>query len=105
MLAIRGVRALLKYNVQLGVEYVDLYLIHHPRLATPDIPTAWAQMEKLKADGLVKSIGVSNFGVAELQTLVNSAKVLPAANQVCTHAVTFTSPHVWALTALRRCRS
>ena len=51
-------------------------------MATPDIPTAWAKMEKLKADGLVKSIGVSNFGVAELQILVNSAKVLPAANQV-----------------------
>ena len=69
-------------RLQLGVKYVDLYLIHHPRLATPDIPTAWAKMEKLKADGLVKSIGVSNFGVAELQILVNSAKVYPAANQV-----------------------
>jgi diketogulonate reductase-like aldo/keto reductase len=38
----------------LGVKYVDLYLIHSPRLATPDIPTAWAKMEKLKADGLAK---------------------------------------------------
>lgn len=77
-----GVLMLLCDPLQLGVKYVDLYLIHSPRLATPDIPTAWAKMEKLKADGLVKSIGVSNFGVAELQTLVNSAKVLPAANQV-----------------------
>lgn len=40
--------------MQLGVSYVDLYLIHHPRLAQPDIPTAWAQMEKLKEQGLVK---------------------------------------------------
>jgi diketogulonate reductase-like aldo/keto reductase len=40
---------------QLGVSYVDLYLIHHPRLATPDIPTAWKQMEELKKEGLVKS--------------------------------------------------
>ncbi|KAJ8487792.1 hypothetical protein ONZ51_g3947 [Trametes cubensis] len=94
--------------LQLGVDYVDLYLIHHPRLATPDIPTAWAKMEKLKQDGLVKSasptpfirfedspltfcsarrrsIGVSNFGVPELQILLASAKVKPAANQILLH--------------------
>jgi diketogulonate reductase-like aldo/keto reductase len=40
--------------VQLGVEYVDLYLIHHPRLAQPDIPTAWAEMEAIKRAGLAK---------------------------------------------------
>jgi len=69
----------------LGVSYVDLYLIHHPRLAQPDIPTAWAEMEKLKEQGLVKSIGVSNFGVAELSILLASAKVKPAANQILFH--------------------
>ncbi|KAG6864723.1 hypothetical protein C0991_007641 [Blastosporella zonata] len=62
----------------LGVSYVDLYLIHHPRLAVPDIPTAWRQMEALKEKGLVKSIGVSNFGVTELEILLASAKVKPA---------------------------
>ncbi|KAG5650174.1 hypothetical protein H0H81_000448 [Sphagnurus paluster] len=40
----------------LGVAYVDLYLIHHPRLAVPDIPTAWKQMELLKEQGLAKPI-------------------------------------------------
>ncbi|OSD07953.1 Aldo/keto reductase [Trametes coccinea BRFM310] len=69
----------------LGVDYVDLYLIHHPRLAQPDIPTAWAKMEKLKKEGLVKSIGVSNFGVSELQTLLASANIKPAANQILFH--------------------
>ncbi|KAI0371883.1 Aldo/keto reductase [Pilatotrama ljubarskyi] len=69
----------------LGVDYVDLYLIHHPSLAKPDIPTAWAKMEKLKKDGLVKSIGVSNFGVTELQTLLASANIKPAANQILLH--------------------
>ncbi|OBZ78216.1 NADPH-dependent conjugated polyketone reductase C1 [Grifola frondosa] len=69
----------------LGVKYVDLYLIHSPRLAQPDIPTAWAKMEKLKSDGLAKSIGVSNFGVEELQTLLASAKVKPVANQIFFH--------------------
>jgi len=74
----------------LGVSYVDLYLIHHPRLAVPDIPTAWKQMEDLKEKGLVKSIGVSNFGVSELETLLASAKIKPAANQILLH------PYVYA---------
>ncbi|KAI0795050.1 Aldo/keto reductase [Abortiporus biennis] len=69
----------------LGVEYVDLYLIHSPRLAVPDIPTAWAQMEKIKSDGLAKSIGVSNFGVADLEILLASAKIKPVANQILFH--------------------
>ncbi|KIM81143.1 hypothetical protein PILCRDRAFT_8845 [Piloderma croceum F 1598] len=38
----------------LGLSYVDLYLIHHPRFATPDIPTAWKELEKINADGLAK---------------------------------------------------
>ncbi|KAG6909758.1 hypothetical protein DXG01_015474 [Tephrocybe rancida] len=73
----------------LGVGYVDLYLIHHPRLALPDIPTAWEQMEKLKANGLAKSIGVSNFGVADLEILLASAKIKPAANQILLHPYVF----------------
>ncbi|KAJ3563985.1 hypothetical protein NP233_g8589 [Leucocoprinus birnbaumii] len=77
----------------LGVSYVDLYLIHHPRLAVPDIPTAWAQFEEIKKKGLAKSIGVSNFGVTELQALLASAKIKPAANQILLH------PYVYATQA------
>ncbi|KAH9965267.1 Aldo/keto reductase [Russula dissimulans] len=69
----------------LGVEYVDLYLIHHPRLARPDIRTAWAEMEAIKRAGLTKSIGVSNFGVDDLKVLLASAKIKPAANQILLH--------------------
>ncbi|KAI0071306.1 Aldo/keto reductase [Panus rudis PR-1116 ss-1] len=69
----------------LGVKYVDLYLIHHPRLAQPDIPTTWKQMEKVKADGKAKSIGVSNFAVEDLKILLASAKVKPVANQILLH--------------------
>nr|VWO96315.1 Protein kinase domain-containing protein [Ganoderma boninense] len=67
---------------KLGVDYVDLYLIHHPRHAIPDIPSAWMQMEKLKEGGLTKNIGVSNFNVDELQAILDVAKIKPAANQV-----------------------
>ncbi|SJL09003.1 uncharacterized protein ARMOST_12379 [Armillaria ostoyae] len=45
----------------LGVSYVDLYLIHHPRLAVPDIPTAWKEMEALQAQGLAKRAINSTF--------------------------------------------
>ncbi|KAF8799817.1 Aldo/keto reductase, partial [Phlegmacium glaucopus] len=74
----------------LGVEYVDLYLIHHPRLATPDIPTAWKKFEDLKKAGLVKSIGISNFDVKDLQILLASAKIKPVVNQILFH------PYVYA---------
>ncbi|KAJ7471628.1 Aldo/keto reductase [Mycena galericulata] len=74
----------------LGVSYVDLYLIHHPRLAVPDIPTAWKEMEDIQAQGLVKSIGVSNFEVSDLAILLASAKVKPVANQILLH------PYVYA---------
>ncbi|KAJ7480662.1 Aldo/keto reductase [Mycena latifolia] len=74
----------------LGVSYVDLYLIHHPRLAVPDIPTAWKEMEEIQAQGLVKSIGVSNFEVNDLAILLASAKVKPVANQILLH------PYVYA---------
>ncbi|KAH7906725.1 NADP-dependent oxidoreductase domain-containing protein [Hygrophoropsis aurantiaca] len=69
----------------LGVSYVDLYLIHSPRLAVPDIPTAWAKMEKVKEDGKAKSIGVSNFDAKDLEILINSAKIKPAVNQILLH--------------------
>jgi diketogulonate reductase-like aldo/keto reductase len=68
----------------LGVTYVDLYLIHFPRLAVPDILTVWTQMEALQRQGLAKSIGVSNFGVKHLEILLAQAVILPAVNQVIT---------------------
>ena len=55
---------------QLGVQYIDLYLIHHPRLAIPDIPTAWSKMEDLKNHGLVKYIYISHISLLELSTHV-----------------------------------
>jgi len=74
----------------LGVKYIDLYLIHHPGLAVPDIPTAWKKMEDLKNAGLVKSIGISNFNAEEVKILLASAKIKPAVNQILFH------PYVYA---------
>lgn len=44
---------------KLGVDYVDLYLIHHPRVTKGDIRGAWEEMEKIQKEGKAKSIGVS----------------------------------------------
>ena len=64
---------------RLGVEQVDLYLVHNPRGGPK---WAWPGMERALERGLTKSIGVSNFGVSQLGKLVGSCTVRPAVNQV-----------------------
>jgi 2,5-diketo-D-gluconate reductase A len=64
---------------RLGVDYVDLYIIHWPQGG----PTwAWPGMERARQLGYARSIGVSNFNVAELQALLATATVPPTVNQV-----------------------
>ena len=87
----------LKFFRNLGLEYVDLYLIHFPvRLKQDvegyniksgdiipfDIKGTWEAMEDCYRLGLAKSIGVSNFGIKKLSMLLESAKISPAVNQV-----------------------
>ncbi|KAJ7087585.1 NADP-dependent oxidoreductase domain-containing protein [Mycena belliarum] len=62
---------------KLGLAFVDLYLIHQPQVI-PDLDAAWAQFEVIQKDGLAKSIGVSNFTLAQLQALVKNARALLA---------------------------
>ncbi|KAJ7451650.1 NADP-dependent oxidoreductase domain-containing protein [Mycena latifolia] len=66
---------------QLKLQYLDLYLIHTPAFI-PDFESGWKQFERIKDDGLAKSIGVSNFNLEQLQRLVKSARILPAVNQI-----------------------
>ncbi|KZV68439.1 Aldo/keto reductase [Peniophora sp. CONT] len=66
---------------KLGVKYVDLYLIHGPTFA-PDVAKAWREFESIHKDGIVKSIGVSNFRLEHLQQAVDVATVLPVVNQI-----------------------
>jgi 2,5-diketo-D-gluconate reductase A len=64
---------------RLGLEYVDLYLIHWPAGG----PTwAWPGMERARAAGYARSIGVSNFGVDDLRQLLVTATVPPVVDQV-----------------------
>ncbi len=64
---------------RLGLDYVDLYIIHWPA----DGPTwAWPGMEQAHAAGHARSIGVSNFSVGELEELLGVAQVPPVIDQV-----------------------
>jgi diketogulonate reductase-like aldo/keto reductase len=64
---------------RLGVDYVDLYIIHWPQGG----PTwAWPGMERARERGYTRSIGVSNFAVDDLQRLLATATMQPAVNQV-----------------------
>lgn len=68
---------------QLGMEYVDLYLIHWP--VAPGFKQAWKVMESLYEEGLVRAIGVSNFHTNHLMELLSGANIVPAMNQIECH--------------------
>ena len=78
---------------RLGLSYLDLYLMHWPIAlingtfdhAPHTIQDTWSAMEKLQGKGLVRAIGVSNFGIKKLEELLKSAKIRPAVNQIEAH--------------------
>src|SRR5207302_1890513 len=67
---------------RLGLDYLDLYLIHQPY---GDVYGAWRAMEELYREGRVKAIGVSNFHPDRLMDLILHNEVVPAVNQIETH--------------------
>jgi len=68
---------------KLGLDYLDLYLIHRPR---GDVKGSWKAMEELNKEGKIRAIGVSNFEASHLDELMSYAKIKPAVNQIETHA-------------------
>ncbi|MEV7324955.1 aldo/keto reductase [Streptomyces sp. NPDC093970] len=70
---------------RLGLDHVDLYLIHWPTPARDLYIDTWRALEKLYADGRTRAIGVSNFQPAHLERLLGAASVVPAVNQVELH--------------------
>ncbi|MFP5417506.1 MAG: aldo/keto reductase [Actinomycetes bacterium] len=69
----------------LGVDVVDLYLIHWPVPTRWQAPETWRAFEKLYAEGAVRAIGVSNFLPDHLDRLLEGAEVTPAVNQFEVH--------------------
>ncbi|MBS4201104.1 aldo/keto reductase [Bacillus sp. FJAT-49732] len=76
-------RAFEESRKKLGLEYIDLYLIHWPG-KTKFVDT-WKAFEKLQKDGYIRAIGVSNFNIHHLETLKQNSDVIPAVNQVEFH--------------------
>ena len=73
---------------KLGLDYVDLYLIHAPFFAKGDkkmLQDAWTKMEEVAAQGKAKSIGVSNFLKDDLDAILEICRVRPAMNQIEFH--------------------
>ncbi|GGV77287.1 oxidoreductase [Streptomyces thermoviolaceus subsp. thermoviolaceus] len=70
---------------KLGLDYVDLYLIHWPLPAKDRYIDTYKAFEKLYADGRIKAIGVSNFLPEHLQRLISETSVVPAVNQIELH--------------------
>jgi 2,5-diketo-D-gluconate reductase A len=70
---------------KLGLDYVDLYLIHWPVPSRDLYVETWQALERLYADGRVRAIGVSNFTPSQLTRLLGETEVVPALNQIELH--------------------
>jgi 2,5-diketo-D-gluconate reductase A len=70
---------------KLGLDHVDLYLIHWPRPQADRYVETWRAFEKILSDGKARSIGVSNFQVPHLERLAAETGTVPAVNQIELH--------------------
>ncbi|MEV0347978.1 aldo/keto reductase [Nonomuraea sp. NPDC050680] len=70
---------------RLGLDYVDLYLIHWPVPARNKYLQAWRGLEKIYRQGRAKAIGVSNFTVETLTRVIDEADIVPSINQIELH--------------------
>jgi 2,5-diketo-D-gluconate reductase A len=70
---------------RLGLDYLDLHLIHWPNPSVGRFPEAWRALVDLRERGLVRSIGVSNFTEAHLRRIIDETGVTPSVNQLELH--------------------
>ena len=70
---------------KLGLDHVDLYLIHWPRPDRDRYLESWHTLEQLKADGKTTSIGVSNFHIPHLERVIGESGTVPAVDQIELH--------------------
>ncbi|KOU15050.1 oxidoreductase [Streptomyces sp. XY593] len=70
---------------KLGLDHVDLYLIHWPRPMRDDFVAIWKTFEEIAASGRAKAVGVSNFRTEDLDRIAAESSLVPAVNQVELH--------------------
>lgn len=77
-----AIKAFYESIEKLGVDYLDLYLIHWP---TKNNSETWRALEDLYNEGKIKSIGVCNFKIGHLEELKKTARIMPMVNQIEIH--------------------
>ena len=70
---------------KLGLDYVDLYLIHWPRPDLDLYAETWRAMERIRSEGKARSIGVSNFHENHLERIIAESDTIPAVDQIELH--------------------
>jgi 2,5-diketo-D-gluconate reductase A len=80
-----AIRALDTSLQKLGLDHVDLFLIHWPRPSEDRYVETWKGFEKIASDGTARAIGVSNFQVPHLERLAAETGTVPAVNQIELH--------------------
>jgi diketogulonate reductase-like aldo/keto reductase len=80
----------------LGLDYLDLYLLHWPIKGKS--VAAWRTMEKLQRTGRIKAIGVSNYMIPHLEELLLAVEIMPAVNQIEFH------PYLQSKPLVKHCR-
>lgn len=80
-----ALRALDESLRKLGMDYVDLYLIHWPRPSAGKFVETWQAFTEAKQAGRARSIGVSNFRVQDIEAIIDATGVPPAVNQIELH--------------------
>jgi 2,5-diketo-D-gluconate reductase A len=78
----RAIQGLSGSLARLGLDYVDLLLIHWPLPRRGEFISTWKTFERLQEEGKARSIGVSNFKPAHLDMLLSASRVTPAVNQL-----------------------
>lgn len=78
----KAMNAFKESTKKMGVDYLDLYLIHWPNELNAD---TWRALEDLYTEGKVKAIGVCNFKIGHLEELKKTAKIMPMTNQIEIH--------------------
>src|ERR1044071_4980350 len=81
----RAPRALADSLSRLGLEHVDLYLIHWPVAKAGKYVETWEALLGLQQEGLTRAVGVSNFQVPHLEAIIEATGVSPSINQVELH--------------------
>jgi 2,5-diketo-D-gluconate reductase A len=70
---------------ELGTDYVDLYLIHWPVPSGDRFLDTWRAFERIQDEGAIRTIGVSNFRIEDLERIESEAELVPTVNQIELH--------------------